>query len=115
MVKLAHLCKLKLADNNLEPMVIHCAQLHFRLGDHYDGLWCFVITLGKFDLILEMLWLKQHDLKVSFCTRTLAIDFNYYTTHCLSQSKASIVYSCSSIKVNKDISFEKNWHNFSST
>ena len=36
MVKLAHPCKLKLADDNLAPIVTHCAQLHFLLGDHYD-------------------------------------------------------------------------------
>ena len=115
MVKLAYPCKLKLADDNLAPIVTHCAQLHFRLGDHYDELWCFVTTLGKFDLILGMPWLEQHDPKVSFCTRTLTFDSDHCTAHCLSQGKASVVHSCSSTRVNKDISFQKNWQDGSST
>ena len=53
-IKLAYPCKLKLANNNLALIVIHCTQLHFWLGDHYDKLLCFVITFGKFDLILGM-------------------------------------------------------------
>ena len=67
MIKLAYPCKLKLADNNLVPIVTHCAQLHFWLENYYDELWCFVTILGKFDLILRMLWLKQYDPKISFC------------------------------------------------
>lgn len=58
MIKLAHPCKLKLVDDNLAPIVTHCALLYFRLGDHYDELWCFVIILVKFDLILRMSWLE---------------------------------------------------------
>ncbi len=115
MVKLAHSCKLKLADDNLAPIVTHCAQLHFRLGDHYDELWCFVTTLGKFDFILGMLWLEQDDPKVSFCTRTLTFDSDHCTAHCLSQGKASVVHSCSSTRVKKDISFEKSRQDGSST
>ena len=84
MIKLAYPCKLKQADDNLAPIVTYCAQLHFRLGDHYDGLWYFVTTLGKYDLILEMPWLEQHDPKVSFCTRTLAFDFDHCSAHFLS-------------------------------
>ena len=114
-VKLANPCKLKLVDDNLAPIVTHGAQMHFRLRDHYDELWCFVTILEKFDLIMEMLWLEKHDPKVSFCTRTLTFDSDHFTAHCLSQGKASVVYSCSYTRVNKDISFKKTWQDGSST
>ena len=39
----------------------------------------------------------------------LTFDFNYCTAHYLTQDKTSVVHSCSSTRVNKDISFEKNW------
>ena len=81
MVKLEYPCKLKLADGNLAPIVTHCAQLHFRLGDYYDELWCFVTILGKFDLILGISWLEQHDPKVSFHTRILIFDSDHYTAY----------------------------------
>ncbi len=74
---------------------------------YYNKLCYFITTLGKFNLILGMPWLEQHDLKVSFRTRTLKFDSYHCTAHCLSQGKASIMNSCSSTKVNKDISFEK--------
>ena len=60
-MKLVYPCKLKLADDNLALIVTYCAQLHFWLGDHYDELWYFVITLVKFNMILGMPWLKEHD------------------------------------------------------
>ena len=89
-------CKLRLADDNLAPIATNCAQLHFRLVDLYFELWCFVTTLGKFDLIVEMPWLEQHDPKISFRTRTLTYDSDHFIAHCLSQGKASVVNSCSS-------------------
>ena len=54
-----------------------------------------------------MPWLEQHDPKVSFRTRTLTFGSDHYTAPCLSQGKAIVVDSCSSTRVNKDISFEK--------
>ena len=105
MIKFIHLCILKLVDDNLAQIVIHYTHLHFRLGDHYNELWYLVTIFEKLDLILEMLWLEQYDPKVSFCTKTLTFNSGYYTAHCLSQGKASIVYSCLSIRINKDISF----------
>ena len=84
MVKFAHLCKLKLADDNLAPMVTYYVQLHFWLKKHYDELWYFIIILGKFDLILGMPWLEQQDPKVFFYIRMLIFNFDYCTAHCLS-------------------------------
>ncbi len=59
--------------------------------------------------------MEQHDPKVSFRTRTLTFDSDHCTAHRLSQSKASVVHSCSFTRVNKDISFEKSRQDVSST
>ena len=97
-VKLAQPYKLKLADDTLAPMITHYAQVYFRLGDHYDEIWCFVTNLGKFDLILGMPWLEQHDPKLSFRKRTLTFDSKFCKSRCLPHGKSCTVNSCSSTK-----------------
>ena len=97
-VKLAQPCKLKLANDNLAPLVTHCAQVYFRFGDHYDKIWCFVTSLSKFDLILGMPWLEQHDPKLSLRRRTLTFDSEFCTSNCLLHSRVCTVNSCSSKK-----------------
>ena len=97
-VKLAQPCNLKLADDSLAPVITHCAQVYFRLGDHYDEIWCFVTSLGKFDLILGMSWLEQHDPKLSFRKRTMIFDSEFCKSGCLPHGKSCTVNSCSSGK-----------------
>lgn len=90
MIKLEYPCKLNIAGAYQVLIVIQCAPLHFRLKHHYDKLWCFVSSIGKFDLILRMLWLEQHDFIISFHTKMLRFDSYYYIAHWLSRGKASI-------------------------
>lgn len=97
-VRLAQPRKLKLADDHLAPLITHCAQVYFRLGEHYDEIWCFVTSLGKFDLILGMPWLEQHDPKLSFRGRTLTFDSDFCTSRCLLHKKSCTVSSHSSRK-----------------
>lgn len=98
MVRLAKPRKLKLADDHLAPLITHCAQVYFRLGEHYDEIWCFVTSLGKFDLILGMPWLEQHDPKLSFRGRTLTFDSDFCTSRCFLHNKSCTVNSRSSRK-----------------
>ncbi len=53
-MRLAQLKKLKLTDNHLVSFITYCTQVYFRLDKHYDEIWYFVTSLGKFDLILGM-------------------------------------------------------------
>lgn len=71
---------LRLANDKLTAPIVHLAQVRVKLGDHSKELWCLVISLGIFDLILEMPWLEQHDPKTSFKSRFLTFDFDYCMT-----------------------------------
>ncbi len=97
-VKLTQPCKPKLVDDSLAAMITHYAQVYFRLGHHYDETWCFVTSLGKFDLILGMPWLEQHDPKLSFRRRRLTFDSEFCTSRCLLHKKSCTVNSRSSGK-----------------
>lgn len=99
-VKLTQPRKLKLADDQSATLITHCAQVYFRLGDHYDEIWCFVTNLGKFDVILGMPWLDQHDPKLSFRKRTLTFDSDFCASRCLLHKKSCTVNSRSSRKNN---------------
>lgn len=92
-VRLAQPRKLKLVDDHLAPVITHCAQVYCRMGEHYDEIWCFITSLGKFNLILGMPWLEQHDPKLSFRGRTLAFDSDFCTSHCLLHRKSCTVNS----------------------
>lgn len=94
MVKLAQLCKLKLADDNLAPLVIYYAQVYFRLDDHYNKIWYFVTSLSKFDLIFGMPWLEEHNPKLFLRKKTLTFDLKFYISNCLLYSRAYTVNSC---------------------
>lgn len=59
--------------------------------------------------------MEQYDPHVSFCITTLIFDFDHYTVHCLSQVKASIIYSFFCIRVSKHISLQKNLEDCLST
>lgn len=115
MVKLANPCIPKLANDNRAQILTQYTQFFFWLEDHYAELWCSITTLAKFDLILEMILLDKHDLTIFFCIKTLTFGSNYFTTYCLCQGRASIVYSCSFTRVNNKISLDKNWSDSFST
>ena len=69
------------------------AQVNFKLNDHIDSLWCFVTTLGKFDLILGIPWLEQRDPSVSFKSRSLKFKSDYCMSNCLLHGKLTTVHS----------------------
>ena len=95
MVKLSKPINLRLADDKLAPQITHMAQVNFRLGNHTDELWCLVTTLGKFDLILGMPWLEQHEPRVRFKERSLTFNSDHCMSYCLQHQKSVTVYSIS--------------------
>ena len=86
---------MKLIDDSLAPVITHCAQVYFRLGDHYDKIWCFATSLGKYDLIFGMLWLEQHNLKLFFRKRTMIFGSEFCKSGCLPYGKSCTINSCS--------------------
>lgn len=82
-VKLKNPCKVRLADGKLAPEVTHMAQVSFELNAHIDYSWALVADIGRFDMILGMPWLEQHDPTPSFRDRSLTFQSDHCMTHCL--------------------------------
>lgn len=95
MIKLAQPRRLKLANDHLTPMITHFAQVYFRQGEYYDGIWGFVTNLDKCDLILGMFQLKQHDPKLFFCKKTLTLNLEFCKSRCLPHDKSCTMDSYS--------------------
>lgn len=92
-VALARPYNLRLADDKLAPPITHMAQVRIELGGHKEELWCLVTSLGRFDLILGMPWLEQHDPKTSFNARSLTFDSEYCMANCLHQQRSATICS----------------------
>ena len=85
--------KLRLTNNNLAFNITRMTLMKFQLAKHVIELWCLVTSLRKFDLILDMSWLEQHDLHVSFKKRSLTFNFDYCLKHCSHNYKFITIYS----------------------
>ena len=93
-IPLARPYRLKLADNKAAPNITHMAKVLFQLGKEYlDKLWCIITSLGSFDLILGIPWLKLHDPESKFSTRILNFNSDYYIIYCLSHCRLVTIYS----------------------
>ena len=92
-VPLAKPCKLKLADDKLVPNITHVVRLVLVLGEYVEELWCLVTALGKFDVILGMPWLEEHDPSSSFSKRSLTFDSDHCMLNCLLRYALTTIYS----------------------
>ena len=93
-VPLSRPCRLRLADDKFAPNITHMARMTHALGgDHIEEMWCLITDLGKYDLILGMPWLEEHDPLPSFASRTLTFNSDYCMTHCLAHSRPVTVHS----------------------
>ena len=85
--------KLRLVDNNLTFNITRMTLMKFQLKNHVIELWCLIISLKKFDLILDMSWLKQHDSHVFFKKKFLTFNSNYCLKHCIYNYKFTTIYN----------------------
>ena len=67
----------------------------FQLSDHISEFWCFIIFLEKFDIILNMSWMKQHDLRIFFNKRFIIFDSNHCKKHCIHNYQFTTIYNTS--------------------
>lgn len=92
-IALSKPCKLRLADDKRAPNITHMALVKLALGDHVEELWCLITALGRFDIILGMPWLEQHDPHISFKERTITLNSNHCMSHCLLHSRPVTIHS----------------------
>ena len=103
LIALTKPCRLRLADGEAAPDITHMVQLDFRLGDHVEQLLGLVTNLGKFDVILGMPWLEQHDPDIGWAERVMTMNSNFCMSKCLLHSRPVTAVSCSRPKEQKPI------------
>ena len=86
-------CRLRLADDEFAPNITHMALLKHALGDHVEEMWCLITKLGRFDLVLGMPWLEEHNPSLALGDRTMTFNSDYCMAHCLQHSKPVTVPS----------------------
>ena len=88
-------CHLVLADGGSAPDITHIARMHFKLGDHTEDLWGLVTQLGKYNAILGMPWLEQHNPRIDWTDRTMTLRSNHCLSNCLPRRRPVHIASCS--------------------
>ena len=84
---------LRLADDKLVPNVTHMAQVIIQMGDHTDTIWALITDLGKYDIILGMPWLEEHNPSTSYRDRSFTFYSDHCRTNCLHKHRPVTVYS----------------------
>ncbi|KAK0512583.1 hypothetical protein JMJ35_004600 [Cladonia borealis] len=82
-LRLGTACKLELADGGSVPDITHVARMHFTLGVHREELWGLGTQLGKFDVILGMPWLEQHNPHKDWAGRVMSLNSGFCLRKCL--------------------------------
>jgi len=57
--------------------ITHYVKATMRVEDHTETIRLNVTQLAHYPVILEMPWLKQHDLRISFASYTLTFESEY--------------------------------------
>ena len=92
-VALAKPIKLRLANDKLAPNITHMAQVKFSLGRHVTEAWSLITDLGRFDLVLGMPWMEQHDVQIGAKARSITFGGDYCMEHCIHDYRPTTVYS----------------------
>lgn len=75
--------RLRLADNKRAPDVTHAAKVRLVLDGHKEELWCLVTKLGKFNFILGMPWLEEHNPHIRWSTKKTTFNSEHCRLNCL--------------------------------
>ena len=85
--------KLRLIDDKFVLNIIRMIRMKFQLKKHVNEIWCLITTLKKFDLILNMSWLKQHSMNISCENKSIIFASDHYLENCIHNYQSTIVYS----------------------
>ena len=109
-IALIKFIKLRLIDNKIAFSITHMTLMKFQLNNHMSELWCLIISLEKFDIILGMPWMKQHDSRIFFNKRFIIFDSKHCKKHCIHNYQLITVYS-TNIKISITFKFSKSLTN----
>ena len=84
----------KLIDNDTIHQFTHMIQIKIQLNEHFEKFWCFFASINRFEVILNMWWLKNHDVHIKCENDSLFFEFEYCLNNCLINNRFSIAYKC---------------------
>ena len=93
-ITLSKSMKLRLANNETTYQITRMTQIKIQSKNHFEKLWCMIAFINKFDVILNMSWLKQHDVHIRCKNRFLLFDSKYCLINCLINNHFFIIYNC---------------------
>ena len=84
----------KLIDNDTTHQFTHMTQVKIQLNEHLEKFWCFIASINRFEIILNMSWLENYDVHIECENRSLLFEFEYCLNNCLINNRFSIAYEC---------------------
>ncbi|KAI1667230.1 gag-polyprotein aspartyl protease [Pyrenophora tritici-repentis] len=85
--------RLALADGEEVAKLTHAADILVRHGNHVSTVLCYVTNLGKYNVILGMNWLDQHQPVLGFrSSRSMTFDHKDCKVNCLKDGVQDTVY-----------------------
>ena len=94
MIILSKSMKLRLANNETTHQITRMTQIKIQLKNHLEKFWCMIALIDKFDVILNMFWLKQHDVHIRCKSWFLLFDSKYCLINCLINNRLFVIYNC---------------------
>ena len=93
-IVLTNSIQFKLIDNDTTHQFTHMTQVKIQLNEHFEKFWCFIASINRFEIILNMSWLENHDVHIKCENRSLFFEFEYCLNNCLINNRFSIAYKC---------------------
>ena len=82
-------------------------QIKFILSDHIDELWCLMISLKKYDIIMSMSWVKNHEILINDRNRILIFQFDECIINCIHNHRSTKIFNKTLSKHRLKKSFDK--------
>jgi len=62
--------------------ITHIAKARMKIEDHGEQLPMFITKLGHYPIVVEIPWLRLHDVAVRFASNNVTFESQYCITHC---------------------------------
>ena len=64
-------------------------------------MWCLIIDIEKFQIILNMSWIEQHNVQISKKNRNFIFQFEHCIKNCIHNYRSTIIYNKKNRNKNK--------------
>ena len=66
--------------------ITHAVKLPLTIGNHEEEITAFVTTFGHYTLVLEIPWMRNHNIDIDFAGNTIELKLKFCYEHCLTVS-----------------------------